>query len=163
MLWGVSPWVYPVWDSLGFLDFSGYSPPHFRGVILLSPQEYSHGLSFVFFLDSFHLNAGAFNSVPEFSEVSSFFKILFFSFFPVYFNYFYHFVFNLTYPTFASFVIMLVPSRVCLISLIALFIIDQFLFMSSRSLLNIFYLFSILVARLFICNSILFSRFFHYF
>ena len=32
-------------------------------------------------------------------------------------------------------------------------------FVSSRSLLNISYIFSILVSRLFICNSILFSRF----
>ena len=24
-LWGVSPWVYPFWDSLGFLDLGGYS------------------------------------------------------------------------------------------------------------------------------------------
>ena len=32
MSWGVSPWVYPVWDSLGFLDLSDYFLPHFREV-----------------------------------------------------------------------------------------------------------------------------------
>ena len=29
MSWGVSPWLYPVWDSLGFLDLSEYFLPHF--------------------------------------------------------------------------------------------------------------------------------------
>ena len=31
-LWGVSPWVYSVWDSLGFLDFGDYFLLHFREV-----------------------------------------------------------------------------------------------------------------------------------
>jgi len=30
--WGVSPWVHPVWDSLGFLDLGDYFLPHFREV-----------------------------------------------------------------------------------------------------------------------------------
>ena len=30
MSWGVLPWVYPVWDSLGFLDLCNYFFPHFR-------------------------------------------------------------------------------------------------------------------------------------
>ena len=30
--WGVSPWVYPVWDSLGFLDLGDYFLPQFREV-----------------------------------------------------------------------------------------------------------------------------------
>ena len=32
MSWGISPWVYPVWNSLGFLDLGGYFLPHFREV-----------------------------------------------------------------------------------------------------------------------------------
>ena len=32
MSWGVLPWVYPVWDSLGFLDLGGYFLPHFREI-----------------------------------------------------------------------------------------------------------------------------------
>ena len=32
MPWGVLPWVYPVWDSLGFLDLGGNFLPHFREV-----------------------------------------------------------------------------------------------------------------------------------
>ena len=44
--WGVLPWVYPIWDSLGFLDLSDYFLPHFREVfnyyllILLSPSSH---------------------------------------------------------------------------------------------------------------------------
>ena len=32
MSWGVSPWVYPVWNSLCFLDLGGSFLPHFREV-----------------------------------------------------------------------------------------------------------------------------------
>ena len=55
-------------------------------------------------------------------------------------------------------ILLFVHSRVLLILVIALFFID-WLFISSRSLLNISCIFSILVSSLFICNSILFSRF----
>ena len=58
----------------------------------------------------------------------------------------------------ASIILLLVPSRVLLISVIALFIID-WLFFFSRSLLNILHIFSILVSRVYICNYILFTRF----
>ena len=44
-------------------------------------------------------------------------------------------------------------------SSIALFIIDWLFFISCRSLLNVPCIFSILVSKLFICNCILFSRF----
>ena len=59
----------------------------------------------------------------------------------------------------ASVILLLVPSRVFLISFIALLIIYWLFFISSRSLLNPSCIFSILVSRLFICNSILFLRF----
>ena len=59
----------------------------------------------------------------------------------------------------ASIILLLVPSRVFFISFISLFIIYRLFFNSSKSFLNISYIFSILVSRLFICNSILFSRF----
>ena len=32
MSWGVSPWVYPIWDSLSILDLGDYFLPHFREV-----------------------------------------------------------------------------------------------------------------------------------
>ena len=44
MSWGVSPWVYPVWDSLGFLDLGDYFLPHFREV-------------FNYYLLTFHFHA----------------------------------------------------------------------------------------------------------
>ena len=40
MSWGVLPWVYPVWDSLGFLDLGGYFLPHFREVFSYYLLEY---------------------------------------------------------------------------------------------------------------------------
>ena len=32
MSWSGSPWVYPLWDYLGFLDLGDYFLPHFREV-----------------------------------------------------------------------------------------------------------------------------------
>ena len=32
MSWGVLLWVYPIWNSLGFLDFGDYFLPNFREV-----------------------------------------------------------------------------------------------------------------------------------
>jgi len=72
---------------------------------------------------------------------------------PLCFIYFYHSIFYLTYPIFC-----LGYSTVG--SLQSVFdLIYWLFFISSRSLLNISCIFSILVSRLFICNSILFSRF----
>ena len=59
----------------------------------------------------------------------------------------------------ASVTLLLVPSGGFLVLFIALFIIDWLFFIFSRSLLDISCIFSILVSNLFICNSILFSRF----
>ena len=70
MSWGVLPWVYLVWDSLGFLDLGDYFPPHFREVFNYYLLKYFliPFLS-VFFWDSYDLNVGAFNLVPVVSEV----------------------------------------------------------------------------------------------
>ena len=59
----------------------------------------------------------------------------------------------------ASIFYYLFPQECFLISFIALFVIYWLIFISYRSLLNLSCIFSILVSRLFICNSILFSRF----
>ena len=40
MSWGVLPWVYPVWDSLGFLDLGDYFLTHFREVFSYYLLEY---------------------------------------------------------------------------------------------------------------------------
>ena len=101
MTWGVSPWVYPVWDSLGFLDLGGYFLPQFREVFNYYLLKYflMVFLFVFFFWDSYNLNIGAFNPVLKVSEIvlitfNSFF------FFPLYFIYFYHSIFYLTYPIF---------------------------------------------------------------
>jgi len=69
--WGVSPWVYPVWDSLGFLDLGDYFLPHFREVFNYYILKYFLMVFlFVFlFWDSHDSNVGAFNIVPEVSEI----------------------------------------------------------------------------------------------
>ena len=91
--WAVSPWVYPVWNSLGFLDLGDYFLPHFREVFNYYPLKYFFMVFlFVFFFwGSYYSNVGAFNIVPEVSEVvlischSFFFFPLFHLFLPFYF------------------------------------------------------------------------------
>ena len=124
MSWGVSPWVYPVWDSLGFLDLGGYFLPHFREVFNYYLLKYflMAFLFIFFFWDSYDSNVGVFNIVPEVSEVvlisfNSFF------FFPLCFIYFYHSIFYLTYPIFCLRYSTVGSLQSVLISFIALFII----------------------------------------
>ena len=150
MSWGVLPWVYPVWDSLGFLDLGDYFLPHFKEVFNYYLLKYFlMAFLFVFFFwDSYDSSVGAFNIVTEVSEVvlisfNSFF------FFPLCFIYFHHSFTSLILSS-ASAILLLFPSRVLFISVIALFIIDQFFLISSRSLLNTSCIFSVLVSRLFV-------------
>ena len=96
-----SPWVNPVWDSLGFLDLGGYFLPHFREVSNYYLLKYflMAFLFFFFFWDFYVSNVEAFDIIPEVSEVvlisfNSFF------FFPLCFIYFHHSIFLLTYPIF---------------------------------------------------------------
>ena len=66
----VSPWVYPVWDSLGFLDLGDYFLPHFREVFSDYLLKYFLMVFlFIFFWDSFDSNVGALNIVLEVSEI----------------------------------------------------------------------------------------------
>ena len=112
-----------------------------------------------FFWDSYDSNVGAFNIVPEVYEIVLISFISFF-FFPSLFHLFLlfyllpHFILSS-----ASVILLLVPSREFLISCIALFIIYWLFVISSRSLLNLSCIFSVLVSRLFICDSFLISRF----
>ena len=82
MSWGVLPWVYPVWDSLGFLDLGDYFFPHFMEVFNYYLLKYflMAFLSVFFFWDSYDSNVGAFNTVLEVSEIVliSFNSFLFF-------------------------------------------------------------------------------------
>ena len=122
---GVSLWIYPVWGSLAFLDLGGYFLPHFREVFNYYLLKYFLMVFlFVFFWDSYDSNVGAFDIVPEVSEV-----VL------ISFNSFFSFSLSASFistilsstsliPSSASVILLLVPSRVLLISFIALFIID---------------------------------------
>ena len=70
MSWGVLSWVYPVWDSLVFLNFGGYFLHPFREVFSYYLLKYFlMAFLFAFFWDSYDSNVGAFNIVPEVSEV----------------------------------------------------------------------------------------------
>ena len=98
MSWGVSPWVYPVWDSLGFLG--DYFLPHFREVFNYYLLKYflMVFLFVFFFWDSYDSNVGEFNIVPEVLRLSSFLLIHFSFFLSV--SFIYHSIFYLTYLIF---------------------------------------------------------------
>ena len=124
MSWGVSPWVYPVLDSLGFLKLGGYFLPHFREFFNYYLLKYflAPFLFVSFFWDSYDSNVAAMNIDPEVSDVV---LISFNSFFflTLCFIYFYHSIFYLTYLIFCLIILLLAPSRVFFISFVALFII----------------------------------------
>ena len=97
---GVLLWIYPVWDSLGFLDFGGYFLPHFRESFeyhllkysscpfILSPSSRT---PMIWMLDCLTLSQGPL-------RLSSFNTFFFFS--PLCFIYFHHSIFRLTDPIF---------------------------------------------------------------
>ena len=112
----------------GFLDLGGYFLPHFRKVFNYYLLKYFlMAFLFVFFFwDSYDSNVGAFDIVPEVSEVVLF---SFNSFFPLSAS----FISTILCSTSlilssASVILLLVPYRVFLISVIALFIIDWLFF-----------------------------------
>ena len=127
MSWGVLPWVYPVWDSLGFLDLGDYFLPHFREVFNYCLLKYflMVFLFVFFFWDSYDSNIVAFNIVLEVSEIA-FISFNSFLFFPLWFIYFYSSI-SLILSS-ASVILLFFVSRVFLISFIALYI-DSFLFL----------------------------------
>ena len=112
MSWGVLPWVYPLWDSLGFLDLCDYFLPHFWEVLNYYLLEYFlMAFLFVFFWDSYDSNVGVFHIVPEVPEVV---LIAFNSFFlsPLCFIYFCHsLLIHLSILTSASIILLLVQGR----------------------------------------------------
>ena len=117
MSWGVSPWVYPVWNSLGFLDLGDYFLPHFKEVFNYYLLKYflMVFLFVFFFWDSYDSNVGAFNIVPEVSEIvlisfNSFFSFLSDSFISTILSFI-----SLILSS-ASVILLFVASRVFLIS-----------------------------------------------
>ena len=113
----VSPWVYPVWDSLGFLDLGGYFLPHFREVFRYYLLKYFliAFLFVLFFGDFYDSNVVVFNIVHRSLRLSSLLKILF--------SFFHSASFISTILSSTSLILssalvilLLVPSRVLLIS-----------------------------------------------
>ena len=79
-LWHVSPWIYPVWDSLCFLDLIDYSLFHVGEIFNhnLFKNFLIPFLFLFFFWDPYNLNVGAFDIVPEVSEtILSYFFLLY--------------------------------------------------------------------------------------
>ena len=132
--WCVSPCIYPVWDSLHLLDLIDYflfptGKIFYYNLfkIFLIPF-----LFLFFFRDRYNSNVGTFDFVPEVSETSlssfhSFYCILLFS------SYFHHFIFQLTDLFFASDILLRIPSRIFLISIIVLFVSACLFFNSSAA------------------------------
>ena len=71
MSWGILPFVYPVWDSLGFLNMGDYFLPQFGEVFNYYLLKYfcMVFLFIFFFWDSYDSNVGVFHNVPEVAEV----------------------------------------------------------------------------------------------
>ena len=129
MSWGVLPWVYPLWDSLDFLDLGGYFLPYFREVFSYYLLQYflMTFLFIFFFWDSYDSNVGMFHIVPEVPEVVLISFDSFF-FFPLCFIYSTTLSSTSLILSSASVILLFVSSRVLLISVIALFNIDWLFF-----------------------------------
>ena len=158
MCLGDSPWVYPIWDFLGFLNLGGYFLPHYREAFNYYLLKYVlMPFHFVFFWNSYVSNVGAFNIVPEVSEIVLFLLIRFSFSSP--FHLFLPFCLPPPYPIFCLHysTVGSLQSVFYLIFCIIHYILTLFYFF--QVLVKPFYIFSILVCRLFICDSILISRF----
>ena len=67
----ISPWIYPIWDSLHFLDLGDFFLIHVR-----KHFDYNHFKCFLrpfLFWDPYNWNVCAFNVVPEVSEMFVYF------------------------------------------------------------------------------------------
>ena len=125
MSWGVSPWVYPVWDSLGFSDLGDYFLPHFREVFNYYLLKY---FLMVFFCVCSSSGTPIIQMLGRL--ILSWRPLRLSSFLLIHFSFFLSasFISTILSSTSlilssASVILLLVPSRGFLISFIALFII----------------------------------------
>ena len=134
MSWYAFPWVYPVWDSLYFLDLGDYFLSHVKGFFYYNPLKYFliSFLFLLFFWSPYNSNVGALNVIPEvlISFYSFFFLLLCFSFSTILFS-------STLLHSSSSFILPLVPSKILLISVNVMFTADCLFFNSSMPLLNI--------------------------
>ena len=156
MSWHVSPWAYPAWDSLGFWD--GYFLPYFREVFSYNLIHFLMPFPFIFFWDTYDSKVGMLNGVSVVSCYLHFFYSFFFI--PLCFIYLHHSVFQFSYLFFClhyaavGFLHHIFKLSYC--------IVDCLFINSSRSLLNIFCIFSIHASNLFIHDSISDYLSYHY-
>ena len=122
MSWCVSPWVYPVLNSLCFLCLTDYLLFHVGEIFNYNLFKIFLILFlFLFFWDPYNSKAGVFDIVPEVCETI-----------PIYFHSFYFILPFRSYFTIlsssslihssASDTLLLIPSRVFLVSIIVLFV-----------------------------------------
>ena len=117
MSWGISPWVYPVWDSLGFLDLGDYFLPHFRQVFNYYLLKYFLMVFlFVFFFWTMIRMLGHLTLSQRSLRLFVLISFNSFFFFPLCFIYFHHSIFHLTDLILCLSILLLLPSRVFLIS-----------------------------------------------
>ena len=131
MSWGISPWVYPVWDSLGFLDLGSSFLPHFREVFNYYLLKY--------FLMVFLFSSSSGHPIIQMLEhfILSWRSLRLSSFLLISFSFFLSASFISTILSSislilssASVILLFVPSRVFFISLLHYSLyIDSFLFL----------------------------------
>ena len=99
MSWHVSPWIYPVWDSLCFLDLIDYFFSYIREV-------FNYNL-FKYFLSPFFSSSGTpiFQMLVHLMLSQRSLKLSSIPFFLFFFillcnSYFHYFIFQVTYPFF---------------------------------------------------------------
>ena len=133
MSWGVSLWVYPFWDSLGFLDLGDYFLPHFREVFSYFLLKYflMVFLFVFFFWDSYDSNVGCL-TLPQRSLRLCSFLLIHFSFFLSY-SFISTILSSISLILSSASVILFVASRVFLISFIIHYILTLFISSSSAA------------------------------
>ena len=158
MCLGVFRLGFILFGTLCFLDLGDYFLPHFREVFNYYFLKYflMVFLFVFFFWDSYNSDVEAFNIVPEVSEVVLIFFKFFFPLFHLYLPF--YLLPHLSYLLPPLFCFGSLQSVFDLIYCIIHYILTLFK-ISSRFLLNLSCIFSVLVSRLFFCDSILFSRF----
>ena len=144
MSWGVSPWVYPVCDSLGFLDLADYFLPHLGKFSTIITSSI---FSCPFFLSSSSGTPmirllGHLTLSQRSLRLSSFLLILFSSMFHLFLPF--YLLPHLSYLLPPLFYCWFHPE--CFLSHLLHYLLFIDFFISSRSLLNLSFIFSILVS-----------------
>ena len=159
MSWHVSPCVYPVWDSLCFLDLIDYFLSHVREVFDYNLFKCFLRPFLFFFWDPYNRMLVCLMLSQKSLRLSSILFILY-SLFCLVAVISTILSSNSLIRSSASVILLLIPSSVFLISVIVLFITVYLFFSSSRSLLNISCIFSILFLRFWIIFTIITLTFF---